>query len=111
MTKPKDSQAGSKGQTAGSAPGAAAHEFISQVQQFWAPYSASFQEQRQQFERGLDEFSKAHDQGMTHARETTEEMSELVKASVDYSQKLGQQWVNLGLDATRRMLGQVAPSA
>lgn len=110
MSKSKTSESNSEQHSSAPTVGAAAHEFLTQVQQFWAPYTASFQDQRQQFERGLEDFSKAHDDGVARTREAAEEASGLMKATFDYSQKVGQQWVNLSIEATRRALSQVAPS-
>lgn len=68
----------------------------------------TMQEQRALVERGLDDLAKAQEANLRRTREAADEMTEVVKASMNYGIRLGQEWMNLGLTASRRTMSTFA---
>lgn len=86
-------------------------DFMSQVQQFWAPLTQTLQEQCSHVEHGLAGFVRAHDDSSQRTREATNDMGTLLRASMDYGQTVGEQWMALCMAATRTAIRQVTPRA
>lgn len=94
--------------SATSAANDAVQNFFSQAQQMWTPMTETLQEQRTLVERGLDDLSKAQEANLRRTREATDEMTEVVKASMNYGIRLSQEWMNLGMAASRRTMAAFA---
>ncbi len=68
----------------------------------------TMQEQRTLVEQGLEDLAKAQEANLRRTREAADEMTEVVKASMNYGIRLSQEWMNLGMTASRRTMSAFA---
>ncbi len=83
----------------------AVRNFFAQAQQMWTPMTETMQEQRALLERGLDDLAKAQETNLRRTREATDEMTEVVKASINYTTQLTHEWMALNMSAMHRTMG------
>ncbi len=76
----------------------------------WSPMTETLQDQRALVTQGLDDLAKAQEANLRRTREAADEMTEVVKASMNYGIQLSQQWMNLGMTASRRTMSAFANS-
>ena len=76
----------------------------------WNPMTETLQEQRTLVAQGLDDLAKAQEANLRRTREAADEMTEVVKASMNYGIRLSQEWMNLGMTASRRTMSAFANS-
>ncbi len=103
-----EAQNPSSGASTASAANDAVQDFFSRAQQMWAPMTETMQEQRTLVTQGLDDLAKAQEANLRRTREAADEMTEVVKASMNYGIRLSQEWMNLGMTASRRTMSAFA---
>ncbi len=100
-----------KAKTDAKAPTFAAQDVLTQMQQFQAQWGQMAREQLDRWVEATEQLTTWSQQGTQRVEQASDEASRLFKSTLDYGRKLAEQWHTASIDAARRAVDMVAPTA
>lgn len=74
-------------------------------------WKTMLQQQNERFEQAIGELERLEKERHERAMHAIDDVTRLVKSSIDYQSKLNAQWRELSVEATRKGLEMMSPSA